>query len=70
MAYARAEDVQIDAWQAIGNEGWNWTALLPYYLKSEQFQVPESFQIADGITYNPVFHGKTLSFSPKLPLLP
>jgi choline dehydrogenase-like flavoprotein len=57
MAYARAEDVQIDAWEALGNNGWNWTTLLPYYLKSEQFQVPKAFQVANGITYNPNFHG-------------
>lgn len=29
MTYARAEDIQIDAWQALGNVGWNWTTLLP-----------------------------------------
>ncbi|KAF4626307.1 hypothetical protein G7Y89_g11852 [Cudoniella acicularis] len=57
MAYARAEDVQVDVWQTLGNDGWNWTTLLPYYMKSEQFQTPKPFQIADGITYNPAFHG-------------
>lgn len=57
MAYARAEDVQVDLWQELGNEGWNWTTMLPYYIKSEQFQIPKEFQVANGITYNPAVHG-------------
>ena len=57
MAYTRAEDVQIDAWQALGNEGWNWKALLPYYLKSEHFQVPDVAQVNAGASYDPAFHG-------------
>ncbi len=57
MASAQAEDDQVDAWETIGNEGWNWTTLPPYYFKCEQFQVPEDFQIANGITYNSAFYG-------------
>lgn len=57
MAYTRAEDVQIDAWEAIGNQGWNWSTLFPYYLKSEQFQIPTSAQSAAGANWNPAYHG-------------
>ncbi|CZR59352.1 related to choline dehydrogenase and related flavoproteins [Phialocephala subalpina] len=57
MAYTRAEDVQVDAWELLGNAGWNWDSLLPYYLKSEDFTTPAAFQIADGVTYNPADHG-------------
>ncbi|KAI6716147.1 glucose oxidase [Diplocarpon mali] len=30
MSYTRAEDVQLDAWEELGNSGWNWKSLLPY----------------------------------------
>ncbi|KAI9927105.1 hypothetical protein ASPWEDRAFT_33058 [Aspergillus wentii DTO 134E9] len=56
LAYVRSEDVQIDAWQEIGNEGWTWANLLPYYLKSENFTVPDSKQIEAGATYTPNYH--------------
>ncbi|GME42315.1 Glucose oxidase [Neofusicoccum parvum] len=57
MAYTRAEDAQVDAWEAIGNTGWNWASLLPYYKKSERVQPPKADQLAGGATYDPAFHG-------------
>ncbi|RLM01980.1 hypothetical protein CFD26_109003 [Aspergillus turcosus] len=57
MAYVRAEDVQLDAWQSIGNEGWNWTSLFPYYLKSENLTFPTVVQTDAGATYDASAHG-------------
>lgn len=57
MSYTRAEDVQIDNWEVAGNKGWNWKSLLPYYKKSEGFQVPTQDQIAHGANYNASYHG-------------
>lgn len=57
MAYTRAEDAQVDAWETIGNKGWNWESLLPYYKKSERVQVPDADQLAGGATYDAAFHG-------------
>ncbi|GME48416.1 Glucose oxidase [Neofusicoccum parvum] len=57
MAYTRAEDAQVDAWEAIGNTGWNWASLLPYYKKSERVQPPKADQLAGGATYDPAYHG-------------
>lgn len=58
MAYTRAEANQIDAWQTLGNEGWNWSTLYPYYLKSETFQIPDAELVASShITYNSEYHG-------------
>lgn len=57
MYYARAQNVQIDSWAALGNEGWSWEELLPYYKKSEHIQPPNSEQQATGVTYLPEFHG-------------
>ncbi|KKA20115.1 Glucose oxidase [Rasamsonia emersonii CBS 393.64] len=59
MAYTRAQDVQIDAWAAIGNDGWDWSSLWPYYLKSEAFTAPNQTQRAAGASYNPAYHGVT-----------
>ncbi|BDD63465.1 hypothetical protein MAP00_008350 [Monascus purpureus] len=58
MAYTRAEDVQIDAWQAIGNAGWTWNSLFPYYLKSENLTRPNQQQIEAGASYNPAVNGE------------
>ncbi|KZL87022.1 gmc oxidoreductase [Colletotrichum incanum] len=59
MAYTRAEASQIDAWEQLGNQGWNWNALFPYYLKSEHFQIPEpARQVAGHLDYEPKLHGE------------
>jgi choline dehydrogenase-like flavoprotein len=53
MTYTRTEDVQINAWgQELGNKGWSWSSLLPYYKKSEHFQKPTAAQVAAGASYN------------------
>lgn len=58
MAYTRAEDVQIDAWETIGNEGWTWKNLFPYYLKSENFTKPTKTQLELGASYNLEYNGE------------
>lgn len=57
MTYVRAEKAQIDTWEAIGNAGWNWETLLPYYKKSEHFDTPTAAQLAAGASYVPADHG-------------
>ncbi|CAG8191009.1 unnamed protein product [Penicillium olsonii] len=57
MSYTRAQKAQIDAWEKAGNKGWNWNNLFPYYLKSEQFQVPTAEQAARGADYYKSYHG-------------
>lgn len=56
MTFVRAEKSQIDAWEAIGNSGWSWDELFPYYLKSEGFEIPTPAQVAAGATYIPAYH--------------
>ncbi|KAJ5316703.1 hypothetical protein PENANT_c016G01993 [Penicillium antarcticum] len=58
MSYTRAEDAQIDNWGNIGNQGWSWKDLLPYYKKSEDFQVPTKDQAAHGASYTAKVHGR------------
>lgn len=70
MSYFRAETAQIDAWEALGNEGWNFASLLPYYKKSERLEIPNENQIAAGASYDPSVHGTdgpvTVAFSPSM----
>ncbi|KAE8145655.1 hypothetical protein BDV25DRAFT_133591 [Aspergillus avenaceus] len=58
MAYTRAEDVQIDVWEKLGNDGWTWKDLLPYYTKSENLTAPTQAQLAAGASYNPDVNGE------------
>ncbi|KAF4630270.1 hypothetical protein G7Y89_g7866 [Cudoniella acicularis] len=58
MTYIRAEKSQINTWGVLGNEGWSWDELLPYYKKSEDFSIPTLAQAASGATYDPDYHGE------------
>ncbi|KAH7079504.1 hypothetical protein FB567DRAFT_123464 [Paraphoma chrysanthemicola] len=57
MTYLRAEKAQIDAWEELGNDGWNWESMWPYYLQQEAFQVPNDTQQDNGATYEVDVHG-------------
>lgn len=35
MAYVRGDAADYDSWAALGNPGWGWEAVLPYFKKSE-----------------------------------
>ncbi|CZR66327.1 related to alcohol oxidase [Phialocephala subalpina] len=59
MTYVRAEKSQIDSWGEIGNPGWSWDDLFPYYLKSEDFTYPTSAQLSSGVSYVPDDHGES-----------
>lgn len=38
MVYVRGQPRDFDDWQALGNEGWGWTDVLPYFRRSETYQ--------------------------------
>jgi choline dehydrogenase-like flavoprotein len=59
MSYTRAEDIQIDAWQWIGNQGWTLESLVPYYKKGEDFRVPTPAQYSAGANYKALYHGRS-----------
>ncbi|CAG8949018.1 hypothetical protein HYFRA_00002146 [Hymenoscyphus fraxineus] len=40
MAYGRGSKADFDAWEELGNPGWGWNDLLPYFKKSTTFQPP------------------------------
>ncbi|XP_034936856.1 glucose dehydrogenase [FAD, quinone]-like [Chelonus insularis] len=50
MIHTRGNRFDYDTWAALGNNGWSYDEILPYFRKSENFRVP--------VTYNTSFHGK------------
>ena len=58
--WTHASQQDIDDWGALGNPGWSWNELFPYFLKSENYHAPPaavSEQI-DTTFINPALHGK------------
>ncbi|RPB05429.1 alcohol oxidase [Choiromyces venosus 120613-1] len=60
MQFARGAASDYDAWEELGNEGWNFKSLDKYFKKSENFTAP-SEKLAEefGITYDKSAHGYT-----------
>lgn len=48
LAYTHASRYNIDSWSELGNEGWTWDELEPYYRKEECFRIPPP-AVADGL---------------------
>ncbi|KAK3725483.1 hypothetical protein LTR37_000453 [Vermiconidia calcicola] len=60
MFFNRGSAVDYDAWEKLGNPGWGWKELLPYFIKSETFSPPSkeiAEEYADVISRNPAVHG-------------
>lgn len=57
FTHLRAEAAQIDAWEQLGNPGWNWASLMQYYKKSEHLQTPTADQELAGGVVDPQYHG-------------
>lgn len=51
--------MQVDTWELLGNKDWNWDSLLPFYQKSEGFQVPTEDQVSHGADYYLKYHGES-----------
>ncbi|XP_045503188.1 glucose dehydrogenase [FAD, quinone]-like [Colias croceus] len=49
MIYTRGAPQDYNNWEAMGNKGWNWDEVLPYFKKVENFNIP-AFD-------NPKYHG-------------
>jgi len=58
MVWNRATTKEYDSWEALGNPGWNWDNLLPFFKKSETVTpAPNSTAPEYLYTINPAFHG-------------
>lgn len=59
MVFIRGDKAQYDAWEELGNKGWNWNSVFSYYKKGEHFVEPGSAQVAGGATFDKGAHGYT-----------
>jgi choline dehydrogenase-like flavoprotein len=58
MAFDRASAADYDAWESLGNDGWNWNSLLPYFKKSTTFTPPSQANVEEfGVTYDASYYG-------------
>jgi choline dehydrogenase len=49
MIYTRGNRADFDGWKALGNEGWSYDEVLPYFIKSEKFRgAASTFHGIDG----------------------
>ncbi|KAI1133777.1 hypothetical protein F5Y10DRAFT_228540 [Nemania abortiva] len=42
MVYLRGDKADYDDWGKLGNPGWSWDSIFPYFLKGENFTKPDS----------------------------
>ncbi|KAL4768835.1 hypothetical protein BDW60DRAFT_210549 [Aspergillus nidulans var. acristatus] len=60
MVFDRGSKADYDRWEALGNPGWSWRDLLPFFKKSENFTPPSKDVIDEwNATYDPAAHGTT-----------
>lgn len=58
MQFDRGSNADYDAWEDLGNKGWGWKGLEPYFKKTFTFTPPsESTQKEIGITYDDSAYG-------------
>ena len=48
MIYVRGSETDYNGWAALGNTGWDWDKVLPYFLKSEDYDGEPSERHAKG----------------------
>ncbi|KAI1107184.1 putative GMC oxidoreductase [Jackrogersella minutella] len=58
MTYIRGDKSQFDAWESLGNDGWNWDTLYPYFKQVERFSPPTAAQKTAGASFDPEYHGE------------
>ncbi|KAH8172402.1 GMC oxidoreductase domain-containing protein [Sarocladium implicatum] len=58
MTYVRGDAAVFDSWEKLGNPGWNWDSLYPYFKKVENYTNPSAEQIAMGARFEDEYHGR------------
>ncbi|PVI05366.1 GMC oxidoreductase [Periconia macrospinosa] len=56
MVFDRGSKSDYDGWETLGNEGWNWEGLLPYFKKNEHFtaatsEIEAEYAIKDDLQF-------------------
>ncbi|KAI9154870.1 GMC oxidoreductase family protein [Paramyrothecium foliicola] len=58
LLFDRGSKSDYDRWSELGNEGWSWNSLFPYFKKNEKHTPPTDEITAEyNITYRPDAHG-------------
>ncbi|KAJ0340860.1 hypothetical protein COL922a_002988 [Colletotrichum nupharicola] len=59
MCWTRGAAADFDAWEELGNDGWGWDGLLPYFKKVERYTTNVGQGISDEFNIKPnmSFHG-------------
>ncbi|KAF2265372.1 alcohol oxidase [Lojkania enalia] len=58
MMYDRGSAADYDAWEALGNSGWGWRGIYPYFKKGTTFVPPPANTARDfDITWDPAAYG-------------
>ncbi|KAG9191115.1 hypothetical protein G6011_09203 [Alternaria panax] len=59
MMYDRGSAADYDAWEALGNKGWGWEGMYPYFKKGTEFIPPPAETVEQvEITWDPEAYGK------------
>ncbi|TVY89398.1 Dehydrogenase [Lachnellula willkommii] len=59
MVFDRGSKADYDMWRDLGNPGWGFDDLLPYFIKSETFTPPDPAIAEYNITFDSQAHGST-----------
>ncbi|KAH7081003.1 hypothetical protein FB567DRAFT_631146 [Paraphoma chrysanthemicola] len=60
MVFDRGSKSDYDGWETLGNRGWNFAGLLPYFKKNEKFTpATKEIEAEYGIQNNLAFHGNS-----------
>ncbi|KAM0559948.1 hypothetical protein ACHAPJ_003900 [Fusarium lateritium] len=60
MVYDRGSKADYDRWAELGNSGWQWKTLLPFFKKNEKFTPPTAdIKKEYGVTTDPSAHGSS-----------
>ncbi|KAM0142197.1 hypothetical protein ACHAO1_001410 [Botrytis cinerea] len=60
LAFMRGNAAEYNHWEELGNSGWNWEGLLPYFKASEHFTPADEEEVQDwGIEYDANVHGES-----------
>ncbi|KAF2466204.1 choline dehydrogenase-like protein [Lindgomyces ingoldianus] len=58
MFMDRPSKADLDAWATLGNTGWDWAGLLPYFKKATKFTTPSAQSISSyGYTFDASYYG-------------
>lgn len=58
MVFMRGSVGDYDRWEVLGNPGWNFKGMFPYFKKAEKFTPPDAELMSDwGVSYVPEYHG-------------